>query len=136
MFYACGRHPAVFRVKTGAKKDGTITAMDMWVADHTGAYAVIGEGIMALECGFYLSMYRCQNMRAIGHTVYTNTPPRTAMRGAGNPQQTFTCEVHMDAVAEKIGMDPVEFRLKNHVRLGERFYGQGPDVVCVIQKNS
>ena len=132
-FYTYGRHPGVFKLKVGAKKDGAFTAMDMWFLDDTGAYAPWGELILGLECGWYMSMYRCPNIRFDGYTLYTNTPPCTAMRGAGNPQQNFGVEQMVDIIAEKLDMDPIELRLKNHIRLGDTFYGQGPDVLCTVE---
>jgi CO/xanthine dehydrogenase Mo-binding subunit len=128
-----GRHPGVARLKTGVTKDGTLTAMSMWYLDDTGAYNLCGPFIMYLVAGWYMSMYRCPSIRFEGYTVYVNTPPTSAMRGAGNPQQAFAVEQQMDIVAEKLGMDPIEFRLKNHIRLGDTFYGQGPDVLCVVE---
>jgi len=133
MFKDFGRHPGVARLKTGALQDGTLTAMSMWYLDDTGAYATWGPFIMHLVAGWYMSMYRCPNLKFEGYTVYTNTPPLSAMRGAGNPQQAFAVEQQMDIVAEKLGMDPIEIRLKNHIRLGDTFYGQGPDVLCTVQ---
>ena len=135
MFLNGGRHPMVMRLKTGVKKDGTLTALDMHWIDDTGAYSVTAEAMLSLAAGFLLSMYRCPNMRVDGYTVYTNTPPRTAMRGVGNPQQNFAIEQQMDIIAEQLDMDPLELRLKNHVREGDTFYGQGPDVVCVVQSS-
>lgn len=132
-FYTYGRHPGVFKLKIGAKKDGTFTAMDMWFLDDTGGYAPWGELILGLECGWSMSMYRCPNIRFDGYTVYTNTPPCTAMRGAGNPQQNFGVEQVVDIIAEKLDMDPIELRLKNHIRLGDTFYGQGPDVLSIVE---
>lgn len=133
MFLSCGRHPMVMRLKTGIKKDGTLIAQSFDVIDETGAYAVSGESKMVLAGGWFLSMYKCPNMKFTGKTVYTNTPPLTAMRGAGNPQVNFAVESQMDIIAEELGIDPVSLRLKNHISTGDTFYGQGPDVVCVVQ---
>jgi len=127
-----GRHPAIIRLKTGVKKDGTLTGMDMQFIDAHGAYAS-GSSIVRLACGFFLSMYRCPNLRFDGFSVYTNTPPIGVMRGAGNPQQNFAVECQMDIIAEQLGMDPAELRLKNHLREGDTFYGQGPDVVTIVK---
>lgn len=133
MFLSCGRHPMVLRLKTGAKRDGTIVAQEMDVIDDTGAYAVSGESKMVLAGGWFLSMYRCPHLHFTGKTVYTNTPPLTAMRGAGNPQVNFAVESQMDMMAEALDMDPIDLRLKNHLRRGDVFYGQGPDVVCRVE---
>jgi CO/xanthine dehydrogenase Mo-binding subunit len=133
MFLSCGRHPMVLKLKTGAKRDGTIIAQALEAIDDTGAYAVSGESKMVLAGGWFLSMYRCPHMRFTGKTVYTNTPPLTAMRGAGNPQVNFAVESQMDMMAEALGIDPVDLRLKNHICQGDLFYGQGPDVVCRVE---
>jgi len=134
MFLDGGRHPFVMKLKVGAKKDGTLTAMDMWAADGCGAY-VSGTSICKLSCGFFMSMYRCPNKRFEGYSVYTNTPPKGSMRGAGNPQQNFAVEQTIDIIAEKLNLDPIEIRLKNHLQMGDTFYGQGPDVYCSIQSD-
>jgi len=132
MFYDGGRHPAVIRLKTGVKKDGTVTAMDMQLVDGVGAYSP-GAGICRLECGFFMSKYRCPNKRFNGYSVYTNTPPLGSMRGAGNPQVHFAIEQQIDIIAEKLNLDPLELRLKNHLKVGDIFYGQGVDVYCTVK---
>jgi CO/xanthine dehydrogenase Mo-binding subunit len=132
MFLSCGRHPMIIRLKTGVKKDGRMVAQSMDLIDDTGAYAVSGESKMVLAGGWFLSMYKCPHLKFTGKTVYTNTPPLTAMRGAGNPQVNFAVESQMDIIANELGIDPIELRLKNHVGEGDTFYGQGPDVVCLV----
>jgi len=131
-FIEGGRHPAVIRLKTGVRKDGSLTAMDMEFIDAHGAYAS-GSSIVRLACGFFLSMYRCPNKRFLGYSVYLNTPPIGVMRGAGNPQQNFAVESQMDIIAEELGMDPAELRLKNHLREGDTFWGQGPDITSTVR---
>jgi len=133
IFLSCGRHPMIIRLRTGVKRDGTIVAQHFDVIDDTGAYAVSGESKMLLAGGWFLSMYKCANMKFTGRSVYTNTPPLTAMRGAANPQVNFAVESQMDIVAHELGVDPVDLRLKNHINKGDTFYGQGPDVVCVVE---
>ena len=132
MFLDGGRHPAVIRLKTGVRKDGTITAMDMWLVDGVGAYCS-ATSICKLMCGFFMSKYRCPNKRFDGYSVYTNTPPLASMRGAGNPQVHFAVEQQIDIIAEELNLDPLEMRLKNHCQVGDVFYGQGADVYCIVQ---
>jgi CO/xanthine dehydrogenase Mo-binding subunit len=132
MFLAYGRHPFVMKLRSGVKRDGTLMAQYVEMLDETGAYAFSGQSKLTLGAGFFMSMYRCPNMKCVGKTVYTNTPPLTAMRGAGNPQVHFAVESQMDIVAEKLGMDPIALRYKNHLREGDTFYGQGPDIVCKV----
>jgi CO/xanthine dehydrogenase Mo-binding subunit len=124
-----------YRQKIGFKKDGSIVAMDMWCLDNTGAYAMWAELELGLTCGWFMSMYRCPNIRFDGYTIYTNTPPLSAMRGAGHPQQNFGLEQLIDTAAEKLGIDPVDLRLKNHIRVDDTFYGQGPDVLTVVESS-
>jgi len=131
-FIEGGRHVAIIRLKTGVKKDGTITARYMQFIDAHGAYAS-GSSIVRLACGFFMSMYRCPNMRVDGFSVYTNTRPISCMRGAGNPEQNFAVESQIDIIAEQLNMDPAELRLKNHLRGGDTFWGQGPDVVSTVK---
>lgn len=133
IFLSCGRHPMIVRVKAGFKKDGTMTALHCDAIDDTGAYAFSGSSKMNLVLGTTISMYRCPNMRITGKSVYTNTPPLTAMRGAGNPQGNWAVESMMDEAAEELGIDPVDLRYKNNVDVGDTFYGQGPDVKSSIR---
>lgn len=133
MFLSCGRHPMIIKVKAGFKKDGTMTALHSDTTDDTGAYAFSGSSKMALTAGFTLSMYKCPNLRMTGRTVYTNSPPLTAMRGAGNPQANWAVETLMDEAAEELGIDPIELRLKNNLGVGDIFYGQGPAVKSTIR---
>ena len=134
-FHTYGKHPMEYRQKIGFKKDGSIVAMDMWCLDNTGAYAMWAELELGLTCGWFMSMYRCPNIRFDGYTIYTNTPPLSAMRGAGHPQQNFGLEQLIDTAAEKLGIDPVDLRLKNHIRVDDTFYGQGPDVLTVVESS-
>lgn len=131
MAYDGGRHEMVIRLRTGAKADGTLVAMDMSVVDGSGAYQPSPD-INALAMGFFLSKYRCPNKRYEGHSVYTNTPPRGSMRGAGNPQIHFAMESQMDELAEKMSMDPIALRMKNHPTIGDIFVGQSIEVQSPI----
>lgn len=133
MFLNCGRHPMTVWVRAGLKKDGTLTAIYSDVTDNTGSYAFSGSSKMALTSGFSLSMYKVANVRMTGRSVYTNTPPLTAMRGAGNPQANWAFETFMDEVAEEMQIDPIELRMKNNLGIGDLFYGQGPAVTATIR---
>ncbi|KEJ92943.1 xanthine dehydrogenase family protein molybdopterin-binding subunit [Synergistes jonesii] len=135
MFLSCGRHPMLLKLKVGFKKNGKITALHADVTDDTGAYAFSGSSKMMLAAGFTLSMYKCPNLRMSGRAVYTNTPPLTAMRGAGNPQATWAVESVMDEAAETLNIDPIELRKMNMLSVGDTFYGQGPAVISTIRSN-
>ncbi len=132
MYFDGGRHSAIMKLKTGIKKDGMITAMYMKLIDGVGAYSS-GTATLKLECGFFMSHYRCLNKQFEGYTVYTNTPPLGSCRGAGNPEITFALEQQSDIIAEKLNMDPLEFRMKNRMRIEDTYYGQGPDIFCKIK---
>ena len=70
-------------------------------------------------CVMLSSLYRCPNISIEGYCVYTNTPTAGAHRGYGNPQAMFALESQIDMIAEKLKIDPMEFRLKNHIQVGD-----------------
>ncbi|MFW9904505.1 MAG: xanthine dehydrogenase family protein molybdopterin-binding subunit, partial [Candidatus Thorarchaeota archaeon] len=113
------RHPMTTRLKAGVKKDGTITAMDMKVLSNTGAYGTHGLTVLSNTGSKTLPLYHCDNIRFVGDTVYTNLPVAGAYRGYGGTQAALAMEIVMDELARKIGMDPAEFRLLNHIKPGE-----------------
>ncbi|RLI29911.1 MAG: hypothetical protein DRO46_01545 [Candidatus Hecatellales archaeon] len=106
-------------VKMGFKKDGTLIAMQMKVLTWAGAYAARAylAGPIALMWG--MGHYRCPNRDGECTVVYTNTTPAGAMRGYGNVAASCAVEQVMDEAAEKLGIDPVELRLKNLKRPGD-----------------
>ncbi len=123
---ARSRHPMRIHMRTGVKRDGTITANEMRVLSDTGAYGChaltvtgnTGHKSMALYVGD--GPYRAApNIRFHADIVYTNTPPSGAYRGYGVPQGYWAVERHMEKIARKLGIDPLAFRLKNAVRAGE-----------------
>lgn len=120
------RHPMRIHMKTGVKRDGTITANEMRVLSDTGAYGChaltvtgnTGHKSMALYVGD--GAYReSPNIRFYADIVYTNTPPSGAYRGYGVPQGFWAVERHMEHIARSLGLDPIAFRLKNALRAGE-----------------
>ncbi|MEM3420945.1 MAG: molybdopterin cofactor-binding domain-containing protein [Candidatus Hadarchaeum sp.] len=113
------RHPMIMKVKTGVKKDGTVTAIEMRVISNTGAYGPHCMTVLGSTCAKTLPLYRCQNIKFIGDTVYTNLLNAGAYRGYGVLQGTFAMGIMMDEMAHAIGMDPVEFWKKNTIRVGE-----------------
>ena len=113
------RHPMHVRMKTGVKKDGTIVANEMYALSDTGAYgchALTVTGNTGQKC---MGLYNAPNIKFHAHVVYTNTPPAGAFRGYGVPQGFFPLEVHMEKIASALGLDPLEFRLKNAVKAGD-----------------
>ncbi|HAH30765.1 MAG TPA: aldehyde oxidase [Elusimicrobia bacterium] len=114
------RHPSTVRMKAGVKKDGTITDAEMEITLNTGAYGSHALTVMMCSGSHTLPFYKVKNnIRFIGRSVYTNMPVAGAYRGYGATQGFFAWESLMDMMAEKIGMDPVEFRRMNYIRLGE-----------------
>jgi putative selenate reductase molybdopterin-binding subunit len=123
---ARSRHPMRFKMKTGVKQDGTITANEMYALSDTGAYGChgltvtgnTGHKAMALYVGD--GKYRSSpNIRFYADVVYTNHPPAGAYRGYGVPQGFWPLDRHMEKIAREMGFDPLDFRLKNTLRAGE-----------------
>jgi putative selenate reductase molybdopterin-binding subunit len=123
---ARSRHPMRIRMKTGVKRDGTMTANEMRILSDTGAYGChaltvtgnTGQKSMALYVGD--GPYRTSpNIRFYADIVYTNTPPAGAYRGYGVPQGFWAVERHMEKIARALSLDPLEFRLKNAIHSGE-----------------
>jgi putative selenate reductase molybdopterin-binding subunit len=113
------RHPQIVRLKTGAKKDGTLTAVSMEILENSGAYGTHSLTVQCVSGSRALSLYRSSHVHFEANAVYTNLPVAGAFRGYGSPQGFFALDSHMDELAEKLGMDPLEFRQMNHVREGE-----------------
>ncbi len=113
------RHPVRSRIRAGVKKDGTITAIGLDCVSNTGAYGSHALTVVC-NCGSkILPLYRSPNVHFVGTAVYTNLPVGGAYRGYGATQSSFGIDVVMDELAEAIGMDPLEFRMRNHIRSGE-----------------
>jgi len=123
---ARSRHPMRIRIKTGVKTDGTITANAMYALSDTGAYGChaltvtgnTGHKAMALYVGDGL-FRQSPNIQFYADVVYTNHPPAGAYRGYGVPQGFWPLERHMEMIARRLNLDPLEFRLKNALRAGE-----------------
>ncbi|MEW6278477.1 MAG: molybdopterin cofactor-binding domain-containing protein [Candidatus Eremiobacterota bacterium] len=113
------RHPQKLVFKTGVTNDGKLTAMTLKVLANTGAY---GTHALTVQCNTgskSLPLYRCDNVEFEATVVYTNLPVAGAFRGYGAPQGLFAQEVHLDEVAHALDMDPIEFRRKNLVQVGD-----------------
>ncbi|NJL92388.1 MAG: molybdopterin-dependent oxidoreductase [Anaerolineae bacterium] len=113
------RHPQTITYKTGVSQDGTIVAIEMRVIGNTGPYATHGLTVQTVTGLRGLSTYRAEHMRFECYVCYTNIPVPGAYRGYGGPQALFALESHMDEIALALGMDVVEFRQKNYVRVGD-----------------
>jgi putative selenate reductase molybdopterin-binding subunit len=113
------RHPEIIDIKTGVMNDGTITARSARVILDNGAYTSYGPGVSLTQSMLGGAVYRIPAYRYDGYTVYTNTPFGGAFRGFGSPQFTFAAECHTDMIAERLGIDAVEFRRRNLSRPGD-----------------
>ncbi len=113
------RHPGVIRHRTGVAKDGRLTAMDIDVLLDGGAYVTLSPVVLSRGVLHSTGPYRCADVRIRGRVTMTNTPPNGAFRGFGAPQTQFAAEVHMERIAEALGMDPVRLREVNAFRPGD-----------------
>lgn len=116
---ATTRHQMTTRVKLGARRDGTLTAIQVHVVSNTGAYGGHGGETLAAALGNPLTAYRCANKKADGYTVYTNMVPGGGFRGYGSSQTTFAIECAIDDLARLLGIDPFTIRRKNMIRPGD-----------------
>nr|WP_276569642.1 molybdopterin cofactor-binding domain-containing protein [Cytobacillus firmus] len=113
------RHPFKVQMKTAAKKDGTLLANQVKAIGDTGAYASLGGAVIALAIEHSCGPYKIPNVDLEGFCVYTNNGIAGAFRGFGVNQVCMGIETHMDMIAEKLGMDPIELRKKNVYHQGE-----------------
>ncbi len=119
------RHPMRVTVKLGAKRDGTLTAIQMRAVSNTGAYGNHSLAVLEHACSESIAVYRCPNKKVDGFAVYTNTVPAGGFRGYGLPQTGFAVESAIDEVARSIGMGGLEIRRRNAVREGEPMLSTG-----------
>lgn len=113
------RHPAVVGHRTGVTRAGRLVAMEIDVLFDGGAYATLSAVVLSRGVIHATGPYRCDHVRINGRAMMTNTPPNGAFRGFGAPQTQFAVEVHMDRIAEALGLDPVRVRDVNALRPGD-----------------
>ena len=113
------RHGGVMWMKTGVKRDGSMTAHQARLVFNGGAYGGLRPGVNLGGASHGAGIYRVPNAHIEVIRVYTNTIPGGQMRAPGEPQGIFAGESHIDCVARGIGMDPLEFRRKNLIGEGE-----------------
>jgi 4-hydroxybenzoyl-CoA reductase alpha subunit len=117
VFYAHrGRHPVLMKVRTGFRRDGRITAMQFESYLDGGAYGSYGVASTYYTGALQTATYAIPRYRFEGVRLFTNKPPCGPKRGHGTPQPRFALEVHLDKVAEELGLDPVTIRRRNLVQ--------------------
>ncbi len=109
------RHNMIVYNKMGMKKDGIITAMQSKVIADGGAYTAIGPLTMYLTGCISTLPYKIPHFRHDAYRIFTNNPIGAAMRGHGITHTRFAAEIHMEMMAEELGIDPIDVRLKNAI---------------------
>ncbi len=112
------RHVMRVRVKLGAKKDGRLTAMLMDLEANTGPYGSHCLTVPMNACSKSLPLFLCDNVHFDVHSYYSNIPPTGAYQGYGAPKGSFALQLAATEMADKLGMDPLDFIEKNRVREG------------------
>lgn len=130
--YTGKRSPFFINLRLAADTEGKLLGMESdWSVDH-GPYSEFGDLLTLRGAQFIGAGYDIGNIRGIGRTVCTNHAWGSAFRGYGSPQSQFSSEVLMDELAEKMGLDPLEFRFKNVYREGcTTPTGQTPEVMSL-----
>jgi CO/xanthine dehydrogenase Mo-binding subunit len=121
VFLTGRRYGALVKIKTGVKRDGAIVAREVEVFYEIGAYAL--NGPVNAKTGCYVSSgpYNIPNRRLSTYSVYTNLPPTGPFRGVGVSHVCWAYESEMDDIARRLGVDPLELRLKHLVKEGDIF---------------
>ncbi|MFO7634320.1 MAG: xanthine dehydrogenase family protein molybdopterin-binding subunit [Caldilinea sp.] len=112
------RHPYTIQAKWGATRDGRIVAAQMDITSDCGAYAYTSTKVLGNSLLAALGPYQIPNVHVVARTVYTNNTPGGAFRGFGGPQGHFAAEMQVNKLAEALGIDPVELRMRNLWRDG------------------
>lgn len=113
------RHPYHIRAKWGAKRDGKLLAAEVEVIADGGAYAYTSTKVLGNATLMCTGPYTIPNVKVDSYAVYTNNLPNGAFRGFGGPQGAFAAEMQMNKLAEALGMDPVEIRMRNLLDEGD-----------------
>lgn len=113
------RHPCEVEIESGCDRDGTLRAVSIRVAMDGGAYVTLTPVVLSRGVLHAAGAYRWDHVRIDGVAVATNTPPNGAFRGFGAPQTIWAIERHLDRVAATLGLDPLDLKSKNALRLGD-----------------
>lgn len=133
-FKTVTRHPARYRIKTGVTRDGRLIARECELYMDTGAYADAGPRVTQKAGYRAFGPYRIPHVTTDAYTVYTNTAPAGAFRGFGTLQATWAYESQMDIIAGRLGIDPLDFRLKNLLKKGEEYTPGDTPVDCDLKE--
>jgi len=133
-FKTITRHPARIRIKTGVSRKGKLMARECEVYMDTGAYADAGPRVTQKAGYRALGPYRIPDVQVDAYGVYSNTVPAGAFRGFGSVQVTWAYESQMDLIAERLGIDPLELRLKNLLKKGEDYTPGDTPVDCDLKE--
>lgn len=120
------RHAGYITVKLGLDKEGIFQALEMRAVMNGGAYCSWSADVNGAIGSRGLTVYRIPNSSFVGYSVYTNTTPAGACRGFGAPQPTFAVEMTVDKAASLLKMDPLELRMKNIIRPGDKWVAPFP----------
>jgi CO/xanthine dehydrogenase Mo-binding subunit/aerobic-type carbon monoxide dehydrogenase small subunit (CoxS/CutS family) len=112
------RHATVIRIKTAAKRDGKLTAIEAELVGDAGAYASLSTKVLTRATTHATGPYQVPHARIDCYAMYTNNPPAGAFRGFGVTQSAFAVEQNMDILARELGIDPIELRRRNALRVG------------------
>lgn len=131
----CKRHPVIMRAKWGATRTGKLVAAEMEIIADAGAYMYTSNKVMGNTTIVCTGPYYIPNVKVDTCAAYTNNIPTGAFRGFGAPQGNFIAEMQMNKLAEAIGIDPVEFRMRNALKEGKTL-GVGtapPGTISIVQ---
>ncbi len=113
------RHPQTLTFTTGVTNDGKLISQKLRLIGNTGPYGTHGQTVQTVAGLRGLTSYNADNKKFDCDVVYTNTPVAGAYRGYGAPQAEFALEAHMEDIAHALGMDPIEFKRRNWVNVGD-----------------
>src|SRR5690606_6741668 len=116
----CRRLSAAIDIRTAVDQDGTIRGKSVRIVMNGGAYADTGPAVAVKAANRSIGPYNIPNLRLESLAVYTNTVPGAAFRSIGGPQAVWATESQMDIIAQELGIDPVELRYRNMLKVGER----------------
>jgi CO/xanthine dehydrogenase Mo-binding subunit len=133
------RHPARVRHRTGVAEDGRLLAQEIEFTLDAGAYVTLSPVVLSRGIIHAAGPYSCDHVHILGRAMFTNRVPFGAFRGFGNPQGCFAIERHMDVIARRLGMDPVQLRRVNLLHDGQttatgQVIRDGTDRVAVMNR--